>query len=59
MEQISFIITKAGEGGYCAEAVDVGIFAEGETMDELKSSIKSGIDCYYADGIIRPFSLIY
>jgi len=47
MKELIFLIHEAEEGGYYAEAVGVGIFAEGDTMDELKSSIKSGIECYY------------
>jgi predicted RNase H-like HicB family nuclease len=47
MKEIIFLVHEAEEGGYYAEAVGVGIFAEGDTMDELKKSIKSGIECYY------------
>jgi len=59
MEPISFIINNAEEGGYFAEALGVGIFAEGETIDDLERNIKSGIDCYYADDTVRSFTLIY
>lgn len=38
---------EAEEGGYYAESVGLGIFAEGETIDELKINIKSGIGCYF------------
>ena len=41
------MVHEAEEGGYYAEAVGMGIFAEGDTMDELKKSVKSGIECYY------------
>jgi predicted RNase H-like HicB family nuclease len=47
MKEITFLIHEAEEGGYYAEAIGVGIFAEGESMDELKKSIKSGIERYY------------
>lgn len=47
MKELIFLIHEAEEGGYYAEAVGVGIFAEGDSMDELKKSIKSGIECYY------------
>jgi predicted RNase H-like HicB family nuclease len=36
MKEIIFLINEAKEGGYYAEAVGVGIFAEGETIEELK-----------------------
>ena len=35
------------EGGYYAEAAGMGIFAEGDTINELKESIKSGIEWYW------------
>jgi hypothetical protein len=46
MKELTFLVHEAEEGGFYAEAVGVGIFAEGETMDDLKKSIKSGIECY-------------
>ena len=46
-KEITFIVHEAEEGGYYAESVGVAIFAEGETIDELKENIKSGITCYY------------
>ena len=47
MKELTFLVHEAEEGGYYAEAVGVGIFAEGETMDDLKKNIRSGIECYY------------
>ena len=46
-KEITFIVHEAEEGGYYAESVGVSIFAEGETVIELKENIKSGIGCYY------------
>ena len=54
MKEITFIAHEAIEGGYFAESVEVGIFAEGETIDELKENIKGGIDCYFEDGDDMP-----
>ena len=53
-KEIVFLIHEAEEGGYYAEAVGVGIFAEGETLEELKKSIRSGIDCYFQDASQMP-----
>jgi predicted RNase H-like HicB family nuclease len=47
MKELTFLVHEAEEGGYYAEAAGVGIFAEGVTVDELKKSIKSGIECYF------------
>ena len=47
MKEITFLVHEAEEGGYYAQAAGVGIFAEGETVEELKENIKGGIDCFY------------
>jgi len=36
MKEITFLVNEAEEGGYYAQAAGLGIFAEGETIDELK-----------------------
>lgn len=54
MKELIFLIHEAEEGGYYAEAVGIGIFAEGETMAELKKSIRSGIECYYENPSEAP-----
>ena len=47
MKELTFLVYEAEEGGYYAEAAGIGIFAEGETIGELKENIRSGIECYY------------
>jgi predicted RNase H-like HicB family nuclease len=54
MKELTFLVREAEEGGYYAEAASVGIFAEGDTMDELKESIKSGIECYFDNNGTAP-----
>jgi hypothetical protein len=54
MKELTFLVHEAEEGGFYAEAVGVGIFAEGETMDDLKKSIRSGIECYYEGSVDAP-----
>lgn len=46
-KEITFIVHEAEEGGYYAESVGIAIFAEGDTIPELKINIKSGIECYF------------
>lgn len=53
-KEITFLVNEAGEGGYYAEAAGYGIFAEGETVEELKENIKIGIDCYFDDSSDTP-----
>ena len=52
--KLKVIIHEAEEGGYYAEAVGVAIFAEGETMTDLKENIRSGIECYYENSSDAP-----
>jgi predicted RNase H-like HicB family nuclease len=54
MKELTFLVNGAIEGGYHAEAVGVGIFAEGETFQELKENIRSGIECYYENSTDMP-----
>ncbi len=54
MKEITFLVKEAEEGGFYAEAVNVGIFAEGETVEELRQNIKGGIECFYNNGADSP-----
>lgn len=47
MKEVTFLVREAEEGGYYAEAAGLGIFAEGETIEELRENIKGGIDCFF------------
>ena len=60
MKELLFLIHDAEEGGYYAEAIGVSIFAEGDTFDELKTNIKSGIECYYEnENIVLAFAHLH
>jgi predicted RNase H-like HicB family nuclease len=54
MKEITFIVQEADEGGFYAESVGAGIFAEGDTIDDLKENIKGGIDCYFLSHEDKP-----
>jgi predicted RNase H-like HicB family nuclease len=48
MKEILFLVYEAEEGGYWAKSSgQENIYAQGETIDELKDSIKGGIDCFF------------
>lgn len=47
MSEIIFIIENSDEGGYTAKALDYSIYTEGETLDELKESIKDAVKCHF------------
>ncbi len=61
MKEITFLVHEVEEGDYYAQAAGLGIFAEGETIDELKENIRGGIDCYYdnPDGVSMPVPAKY
>jgi predicted RNase H-like HicB family nuclease len=54
MKEITFLVHEAEEGGYYAEAIGRGIFAEGDTIADLKENIKGGIDCHFEDKTDAP-----
>lgn len=46
-KKITFIVHEAEKGGYYAESVCFGIFAEADTTNDLRENIKSGINCFF------------
>jgi hypothetical protein len=50
MTEILFIVEEAPEGGYTARAASVSIFAEGETIDEIRASVRDAVSCHFDDG---------
>ena len=47
MKEIFFIIEESLEGGYEARALDVSIFTEAETIEELKDAIRDAVRCQF------------
>lgn len=41
MNELIFLINDAPEGGYTTRALGESIFTEGETLDELRKSIRA------------------
>jgi predicted RNase H-like HicB family nuclease len=46
---LQFVIHKAEEGGYYAEAIGYSIYTQGETIDETVSNIREAVDCHFTD----------
>lgn len=42
------------EGGYSHCAAGVGIYAQTDTLDELRGNVREAIDCYFDEGMERP-----
>ena len=59
MKEVIFLVKEAEEGGFYAEAVGFGIFAEGETIEELRENIKGGIDCFFNKEELPSFAHLH
>lgn len=47
MKEIIFLLEDDIEGGFTARALDHSIFAQAETIDELKANIKDALRCHF------------
>jgi predicted RNase H-like HicB family nuclease len=50
MVEILFIVEDAPEGGFTASAVGESIFTEADTLEELRSNVRSAVECHFEDG---------
>ncbi|MEN6326233.1 MAG: 2-oxoisovalerate dehydrogenase [Syntrophomonas sp.] len=46
-KEIIFLVEEAPEGGYVAKALGHSIFAEGETIEEIREEIKDAVRCHF------------
>ena len=47
--EIVFAIQESPEGGYEAKALGYSIYAQAETLDELKRSLRDAVRCHFTD----------
>ena len=47
--EIMFCVEEAVEGGYTARALEVAIFTQGDTLDDLKRNIRDAVRCHYVE----------
>ena len=57
MNNITFLVNAAEEGGYNARAESESIFTEADTLDELNLNIADAIQCHFDDDILPGFVL--
>lgn len=50
MRELVFDIVMAPDGGYCAEALEEGIFTQGDTWEELRANVEEATRAYFFDG---------
>jgi sulfur relay (sulfurtransferase) DsrF/TusC family protein len=49
MTELIFLVEEAPEGGFTAKALDVAIFTEAETTEQIKVMIKDAVLCHFED----------
>jgi hypothetical protein len=47
MNEITFIVEAAPEGGYTAHAVGESIYTEADTLSELHNQVRDAIACHF------------
>lgn len=57
MEEIIFLVEESLESGYIAKGLNVSIFTEAETIEELRESVKDAVHCHYDDNKPRLIRL--
>jgi hypothetical protein len=45
--EIIFVVEESPEGGFEARAVSHSVFAEAETLDELRTRIQDAVRCHF------------
>ena len=50
MTELIFLVEEASEGGYIARALGASIFAEAETLDELRRDVREAVACHFDEG---------
>jgi hypothetical protein len=52
--EIIFSVRKSSEGGYEARAIEHSIFAQADTIDNLKLNAREAVRCHLDDGAALP-----
>lgn len=47
MSEIIFMIEQAPEGGLTARALDVSIFTQAESIEELHTKVRDAVRCHF------------
>ncbi len=54
MTEIIFLVEDAPEGGYTARAVAASIFAEADTLAELREAVRDAVRCHFDTAAVPP-----
>ncbi len=47
MNEIIFLVEEDVEGGFNARALGESVFAQGETVENLRTNIRDAVDCHF------------
>jgi hypothetical protein len=47
MSEIIFVVEQAPEGGLTARALDVSIFTQAESIEELHTKVRDAVRCHF------------
>jgi len=50
MDEITFLVEEAPEGGHIARASDGSIFTEADDLESLNKQIHDAVDCHFDKG---------
>ena len=50
MSEIIFVVEQAPEGGMTARALDVSIFTQAESFEELHERVRDAVRCHFDNG---------
>ncbi len=48
-KEVVFLVEESIDGGYEARALGHPIFTEGESLEEIRESVKDAIHCHFGD----------
>lgn len=58
MSTMTEIVFEVGEdeidGGFSATALGYGIHTQGDTIEELRASVRDAVECYFDEKMPRP-----
>ncbi len=50
MTEIVFVVEEAQEGGFTARGVGASVFAEADTVEELRQAVRDAVRCHFEPG---------
>jgi predicted RNase H-like HicB family nuclease len=59
MRDITFVVHRAEEGGFWAEAIGHALYTQAETLDELSAMVEDAVECFFEDEVERPTEITW